>query len=109
MEVYTDEAIKDRASLELGGLLLIVLMSSADYNVSHHLLQPAVHTHNLISQSRLLGFTIEIACWLTQYGLGRSLLNAVLGLQFAKFMEFCAKWQKQLCEVLERDPQHHLG
>jgi len=28
---------------------------------------------------------------------------------FAEFMEFHAKWQRDLFQVLERDPHHHLG
>ncbi|KIM50001.1 hypothetical protein SCLCIDRAFT_34798 [Scleroderma citrinum Foug A] len=59
--------------------------------------------------SGLLGFTVEITHQLTQYGLGRSLLSAVKRLRFAEFMEFHAKWRRQLCDVLERDPQHRLG
>jgi len=84
-------------------------MRSADYDVSRRLLQPTVHTHNLVSQSGLPGCTTNIACRLTQYGLGRSLLSAALTLPFAEFMAFHVKWRKQLCEALERDPQGHLG
>lgn len=108
VEAYTDKAIKDHASIERGGLLLIALMSGADYDVSRRLLQLAVYAHNLI-QSGLPGFTVEIAHRLTQYGLGRSLLSAAKRLRFAEFMEFHAKWRRQLCDVLERDPQHRLG
>jgi len=84
-------------------------MRGADYDVSRRLLQPTVHTHNLVSQSGLPGCTTNIARRLTQYGLGRSLLSAALTLPFAEFMAFHVKWRKQLCEVLERDPQGHLG
>jgi len=60
-------------------------------------------------QSGLQGCTVETTRQLTQYGLGRSLLSAVSRLPFAEFMEFHAKWRKQLYDVLEQDPQHHLG
>ena len=109
VELYTDEVIKHSASLEWGCLLLVVLMSSADYDVSHCSLQPTVHTHNLVSQRGLPGFTRSIACQLAQYGLGRSLLSAALSLPFTEFMAFHVKWWKQLCKVLETDPQGHLG
>ncbi|KIM50713.1 hypothetical protein SCLCIDRAFT_144252, partial [Scleroderma citrinum Foug A] len=91
VELYTDEAIKHSASLERGCLLLVALMSGADYDRG------------------LPGFTRGIARQLAQYGLGRSLLSATLSLPFTEFMAFHVKWRKQLCEVLETDPQGHLG
>lgn len=109
VEAYTDKAIQNHTLLECGGLILIALMTSADYDICYRLLQPTVCPHSLLSQSGLPGCTVNIACQLTQYGLGRSLLSAALRLPFAEFMEFHAKWRKQLCDVLERDPHGHLG
>jgi len=109
VKVYTDKAIKHRASLERGGLLLIALMSSADYDVSHRLSQSIVQAHHLVSQSGLPGCTVDIARRLTQYGLGKTLLSAASSLPFAEFMEFHARWWKQLCSILEKDPEGYLG
>ncbi|KIM51340.1 hypothetical protein SCLCIDRAFT_143472, partial [Scleroderma citrinum Foug A] len=91
MELYTDAAIQHRAFLSWGHLLLIALMNGADYDRG------------------LPGCTVDIAFRMTQYGLGSSLLGAASRLQFAKFMSFHAKWRKELCDMLERDPQRHLG
>ncbi|KAI5989457.1 hypothetical protein EDC04DRAFT_2912203 [Pisolithus marmoratus] len=52
---------------------------------------------------------MDIACQLTHYGFGRSLLQAAIMLQFVEFMEFVAKWCDDICEVLITDPQHFLG
>ena len=109
MELYTDAAIQHRAFLSWGHLLLIALMNGADYDVSCCLLQPTLHAHNLVSQRGLPGCTVDIAFRMTQYGLGSSLLGAASRLQFAEFMSFHAKWRKELCDMLERDPQRHLG
>ncbi|KIM50502.1 hypothetical protein SCLCIDRAFT_34225 [Scleroderma citrinum Foug A] len=74
VEVYSSEAIEQRASLEWGDLLLIVLMSSSDINTGHR------------------WCSVDIACQLAQYGFGWTLLQAAVMLQFVKFMDFVAKW-----------------
>lgn len=52
---------------------------------------------------------MNIARQLVEYGLGHTLFAAASRLQFAEFMDFHAKWWKQLRDLLESDPQHHLG
>ncbi|KAI6139479.1 hypothetical protein BKA82DRAFT_3920554, partial [Pisolithus tinctorius] len=91
VEVYSTEAIENSAALEWGDLLLIMLMSSADSDVS------------------CCWCDTDVACWLVDYGLGRTLLEAAVSLQFIEFMEFITKWHDNVCEVLRTDPQHFLG
>ena len=57
----------------------------------------------------LPGCTIDISRQVAQYGFGRTLFQAVATNLFAEFMEFHAKWHRDLFDVLERDPQRHLG
>jgi len=48
VELYTVNAIEHGPSLQWGDLLFIMLMSSADYNVSCSLLQSTLWTHSPI-------------------------------------------------------------
>ncbi|KIM56649.1 hypothetical protein SCLCIDRAFT_132048, partial [Scleroderma citrinum Foug A] len=91
VQLYKVDAIENGPSLEQGDLLLIALMSSADYDMG------------------LPGCTINISHWVTQYGFRRTLFWAAATNLFAEFMEFHTKWCRDLFDVLERDPQHHLG
>ncbi|KIM61133.1 hypothetical protein SCLCIDRAFT_122724 [Scleroderma citrinum Foug A] len=91
VELYTVDVIEDGPSLDRGDLLFIALMSGADYNMG------------------LPGCTVDVARRLAQYGFGRTLFQAVVTNPFVEFMEFHAKWRRDLFQVLERDPQHHLG
>ncbi|KAI6027122.1 PIN domain-like protein [Pisolithus marmoratus] len=91
IEVYTSDAIENLASLEWGDLLLVALMSNADNDVG------------------CCWCSVDIACRLTCYGLGRTLFRAAITLQFVEFMEFVAKWRDDVCEVLRTDPHLFLG
>jgi len=57
----------------------------------------------------LPGCTVDISRRLARYGFGRTLFQAVVTNLFAEFMEFHAKWRRDLFQVLERDLHHHLG
>ena len=57
----------------------------------------------------LPGCTVDVARRLARYGFGRTLFQAAVTNPFVEFMEFHAKWRRDLFQVLERDPQHHLG
>ncbi|KAL4081312.1 hypothetical protein V8B97DRAFT_2027566 [Scleroderma yunnanense] len=52
---------------------------------------------------------MDISHHLAWYGLRRSLVQAAADQKFVDFMSFITKWHKDLCWVLERDPEHHLG
>ncbi|KIO11156.1 hypothetical protein M404DRAFT_127401 [Pisolithus tinctorius Marx 270] len=94
VEVYLAEAIENSAGLEWGDLLLIMLMSSADSDVS---------------TTGCCWCNTDVAHQLVDYGFGRTLLEAAISLQFVEFMEFITKWCNNICEVLRTDPQHFLG
>ena len=57
----------------------------------------------------LPGCTTDISRRVARYGFGRTLFRAAATNLFAEFMEFHAKWRRDLFDVLERDPQRHLG
>ncbi|KAI6004433.1 hypothetical protein F5J12DRAFT_893515 [Pisolithus orientalis] len=85
MEVYLAEAIENSATLEWGDLLLIMLMSSADCDTG------------------CCWCDTDVACWLVDYGFGRTLLEAAISLQFVEFMEFIAKWYHELACVIKEE------
>ena len=60
-------------------------------------------------QVGLPGCSVDLSYRLTRYGFGRSLFCTATTQLFPEFMDFHAKWRKDLCEVLEKDPQRHLG
>ncbi|KIM63580.1 hypothetical protein SCLCIDRAFT_96899, partial [Scleroderma citrinum Foug A] len=91
VELYKVDALENSPSLERGDLLLIALMSGADYNMG------------------LPGCTTDISHRVARYGFGRTLFQAAATNLFAEFMEFHAKWCRDLFDVLERDLHHHLG
>ncbi|KAI6137078.1 hypothetical protein F5141DRAFT_1209395 [Pisolithus sp. B1] len=89
--IYTPDAIEKHSSLEWGNLLLVALMSCMDVNDGHH------------------WCSMEVAHHLAYYGIGRTLLDAAVSLQFVEFMNFVAKWCVGICKVLRTDPQSLLG
>ncbi|KAI6126773.1 PIN domain-like protein [Pisolithus sp. B1] len=89
--IYTPDAIEKHASLEWGDLLLVALMSCTDDNDGHR------------------WCSVEVARRLAYYGVGRTLLDAAVSLQFVEFMNFVAKWRVGVCKVLRTDPQGLLG
>ncbi|KIM55082.1 hypothetical protein SCLCIDRAFT_39635, partial [Scleroderma citrinum Foug A] len=91
VELYKVDALENSPSLEWGDLLLIALMSGVDYNMG------------------LPGCTTDISHRVARYGFRRTLFQAAATNLFAEFMEFHTKWRRDLFDMLERDPQHHLG
>ncbi|KAL4064546.1 hypothetical protein J3A83DRAFT_4191265 [Scleroderma citrinum] len=87
VEVYMSDALQHGPFLEWGDLLLMALMNGAGYDFG------------------LPGCNMDISHCLARYGLGRSLAQAVTEQKLADFMSFVAKWCKDLCWVLERDPE----
>ncbi|KAL4079457.1 hypothetical protein J3A83DRAFT_4086223 [Scleroderma citrinum] len=79
VELYTLDAME----LKWGDLLLIVLMSSAEYD------------------SGLPGCGVDIACWVALYGFGRTLVHAASTYLFVEFVSFIAQWHKDLCQHFE--------
>ncbi|KAI6138712.1 PIN domain-like protein, partial [Pisolithus tinctorius] len=80
--VYSSKDIENCASLELGDLYLILLMSSVDAETGNQ------------------WCSMDVARRLAKYGFGRSLLRVATTLQFAKFMSFVSKWHDSVCELL---------
>ncbi|KIO07394.1 hypothetical protein M404DRAFT_23895 [Pisolithus tinctorius Marx 270] len=76
--VYSSKDIENCASLELGDLYLILLMSSVDAETGNQ------------------WCSMDVARRLAKYGFGRSLLRVATTLQFAKFMSFVSKWHDSL-------------
>ncbi|KAL4071494.1 hypothetical protein V8B97DRAFT_1870676, partial [Scleroderma yunnanense] len=103
VKVYTSDALQHSPFLKWEDLLLMVLMNGAGYDVSH------LYANNSVSQFGLPNCNVDISHRLARYGLGRSLVQAVANQKFVDFMSFITKWCKDLCWVLERDPEHHLG
>ncbi|KAL4077392.1 hypothetical protein J3A83DRAFT_4213259 [Scleroderma citrinum] len=91
VKVYTSDALQHSPFLKWEDLLLMVLMNGAGYDFG------------------LPNCNVDISHRLARYGLGRSLVQAVANQKFVDFMSFITKWCKDLCWVLERDPEHHLG
>ncbi|KAI5986543.1 hypothetical protein F5J12DRAFT_787220 [Pisolithus orientalis] len=89
--IYSSKDIANCTDLKLGDLILIFLMSSVDNETGNQ------------------WCSMDVACWLANYGFGRSLLQATATLQFVDFMNFISKWCDSVCEVLRTDPQHLLG
>ncbi|KAI6160977.1 PIN domain-like protein, partial [Pisolithus thermaeus] len=91
VHIYTPDAIEKHPSLKWGNLLLVALMSCTDDNDGHR------------------WCSVEVAHHLAYYGIGRTLLDAAISLQFVEFMNFVAKWHVSICKVLRTDPQSLLG
>ncbi|KAL4076435.1 hypothetical protein J3A83DRAFT_4399710 [Scleroderma citrinum] len=91
IKVYTSDALQHGPFLKWEDLLLIVLMNGAGYDFG------------------LPNCNMDISHHLAWYGLRRSLVQAAADQKFVDFMSFITKWHKDLCWVLERDPEHHLG
>ncbi|KIM66084.1 hypothetical protein SCLCIDRAFT_56409, partial [Scleroderma citrinum Foug A] len=87
MQIYTSDAIKHSVHLTQGGLVLMALMCSSDYNVG------------------IPGCDVDVACQLACYGFGDSLLQAALMLPFLQFMEYIVNWCCNLCDALSTDPR----
>ncbi|KAL4064547.1 PIN domain-like protein, partial [Scleroderma citrinum] len=87
IKVFTEDTLEHGAHLTQGGLLLIALMSSGDYN------------------DGICGCGYDIAQKLAHYGLGNTLLQAATTLQLIEFMSiFCVDWCNEVCHVLTLDP-----
>ncbi|KAF8835306.1 hypothetical protein BDN67DRAFT_1015663 [Paxillus ammoniavirescens] len=63
----------------------------------------------LIALDGIQGCGIKIAHPLSQYKLGKVLLNALLTMQRLEFIHFLRGWQDDLRQVLETDPGGFLG
>ncbi|KAL4064177.1 hypothetical protein V8B97DRAFT_2026098 [Scleroderma yunnanense] len=85
VEVYISDAMEHDLLLQWGDLLLIMLMTGTDYD------------------SGLPGCTVDIACWVALYELGRTLLQVVSTESFVEVMNFLTKWHFELACLIEED------
>ncbi|KAF8833369.1 PIN domain-like protein, partial [Paxillus ammoniavirescens] len=91
IEIYTEHIIAGSVRLTRADQVLIALVSGGDYS------------------DGIQGCGIKIAHLLSQYKLGKALLNAFSTMQQSEFTHFLRDWQDDLRRVLETDPGGFLG